>query len=90
MKIENPHKESTFASQSKYFKGLNPSSDEFKEKMQDGGFQRNPEQYKSAYNTKKKTVDKSLFHNASNLISISFTKFLSYKSCHSNPNSWYC
>ncbi|RDY28967.1 hypothetical protein CHL78_003330 [Romboutsia weinsteinii] len=45
MKIENPHKESVFSEQSKYFKSLNPSSDEFKEKMQDGGFQRNPEKY---------------------------------------------
>lgn len=45
MKIPNPHKKSVYSSQRDYFKGLNPSSPEFKAKMKDGGFQRNPEEY---------------------------------------------
>lgn len=45
MEIKNPHKESIYSSQSNYTKGLNPNSDEFKRKMKDGGFQRNPKEY---------------------------------------------
>ncbi|MEG1132657.1 MAG: hypothetical protein RRZ84_07450 [Romboutsia sp.] len=42
-KISNPHKKSFYSSQNDYFKGLNPSSPEFKAKMKDGKFQHDPE-----------------------------------------------
>lgn len=45
MKVTNPHKNSVYSKQGEYFKGLNPSSPEFKAKMKDGGFQRDPEEY---------------------------------------------
>ncbi|RDY24582.1 hypothetical protein CHF27_002780 [Romboutsia maritimum] len=45
MEIKNQSKKSVYSSQGDYFKGLNTSSPEFKAKMKDGGFQRNPEEY---------------------------------------------
>lgn len=42
MKIKNPNKKSVYSSQADYFKNLNPSSPEFKEKMKDGEFQHAP------------------------------------------------
>lgn len=44
MEIKNPHKKSVYSSQGEYFKALNTSSPEFKEKMKDGSFQRSPEE----------------------------------------------
>lgn len=45
MKIVNPHKKSIFSESSTYFKGLNPSSEEFQNKMRSGSFQRDPGRY---------------------------------------------
>lgn len=45
MEIKNQNKKSIYSSQGNYFKGLNPSSDDFKEKIKDGSFQRNPEEH---------------------------------------------
>ena len=36
MEIKNPHKKSIYSTQNNYFKNLNPSAEEFKEKIKDG------------------------------------------------------
>ncbi|MBC5995519.1 hypothetical protein EAI30_03710 [Romboutsia ilealis] len=45
MEIKNPNKKSIYSTQNNYFKNLNPSADEFKERIKDGSYQRDPERY---------------------------------------------
>lgn len=45
MEIKNPNKKSIYSTQNNYFKNLNPSVDEFKERIKDGSYQRDPERY---------------------------------------------
>ena len=43
MKAKNPHKKSLYTQQWEFYNGLNANSQEFKEHMKDGSFQRDPE-----------------------------------------------
>lgn len=60
MKIYNPNKKSLYSSQRDYFKGMNPSSEEFQNKMKEGSFQRNSEEY-NYKGSKEATKAKNIF-----------------------------